>query len=135
MKILLDTHILLWALVDDVRLPKKARELIGDPFNEKFISIVSLWEVEIKHLSHPDKMPLSAKDLAAYCQQAGIREIPVAKRHIFALQSLKRSANAPIHKDPFDRIMICQAVEDGLEFLTHDKILKDYQLSCVIYCG
>lgn len=135
MKILLDTHILLWALVDDVRLPKKARELIGNPSNEKFISTVSLWEVEIKHLSHPEKMPLSAKDLAAYCQQADIREIPITKRHVFALKSLRRPTNAPIHKDPFDRIMICQAMEDGLSFLTHDKLLKDYQLSCVICCS
>ena len=135
MKLLLDTHILLWALVDDIRLPRKARELISIPSNEKFVSTVSLWEVEIKHLSHPDKMPLCAKDLVAYCQQANITEVPVAKRHVFALETLKRGENAPIHKDPFDRIMVCQAIVDGLFFVTHDKLLKDYQQPCIVYCG
>ena len=135
MKLLLDTHILLWTLIDDLRLPQKAREMIGDTRNEKFLSTVSFWEIEIKHLSHPDKMPLCAKDLAAYCEHAGIKEIPVAKQHVFALASLQRPETAPLHKAPFDRIMICQAIEEGLFFLTHDKLLKDYQQSCVIYCA
>ena len=65
MKILLDTHILLWAVSNDVRLPAKARKLIENEENEIYYSLVSLWEVEIKHLAHPDAMTVSAEDQAA----------------------------------------------------------------------
>lgn len=64
MRILLDTHILLWALSNDRRLPGKARNLIENEENEIYYSIISLWEVEIKRLAHPDAMPVSAKELA-----------------------------------------------------------------------
>ncbi|MGL6199624.1 MAG: PIN domain-containing protein [Lachnospiraceae bacterium] len=60
MKVLLDTHILLWAISDDARLTEKARKLIENEDNEIYYSIVSLWEVEIRHLLHPDAMPVSA---------------------------------------------------------------------------
>ncbi len=70
MRILLDTHILLWALSNDAKLPEKARELIEDEGNEIYYSMISLWEVEIKHLAHPDMMPVSAEEISGYCRQA-----------------------------------------------------------------
>lgn len=75
MRILLDTHILLWALSNDARLPKKARELIVDKENEIYYSVISLCEVEIKHLAHPDMMPVSAEEISGYCEQSGYKQI------------------------------------------------------------
>ena len=72
MKVLLDTHILLWALSNDLRLPEKARKLIENENNEIYYSIISLWEVEIKHLTHPDAMSVSAEQIAEYCVQSGV---------------------------------------------------------------
>ncbi len=74
MKILLDTHILLWTLSNDVKLPDKARKLIENEDNEIYYSIASLWEVEIKHLAHPDVMSVSAKEVAKYCEESGFQK-------------------------------------------------------------
>ena len=63
MKVLLDTHILLWALSNDRRLPERAKRLIEDAENDIFYSIASLWEIEIKHLAHPDAMSVSSKEI------------------------------------------------------------------------
>lgn len=132
MKILLDTHILLWAISNDARLSEKARKLIGNEENEIYYSIVSLWEVEIKRLSHPDVMPLTAKQLVEYCIQSGFQEILVKDKHIFALGSLKREKGAPSHKDPFDRILICQASIENMIFITHDSLILGYNEPCIM---
>ena len=132
MNLLLDTHILLWTLSDDRKLSTKARKLIGDKANAKYYSVVSLWETEIKHLLHPEKMPLDAGTLAGYCERANMREIPIRNRHVFALGSLKRGENTAPHKDPFDRIMLCQAMNEDMLFLTNDKLLSEYQQTFVI---
>ena len=81
MKILLDTHILLWAVSNDVRLPAKARKLIENEENEIYYSLVSLWEVEIMHLAHPDAMTVSAEELAEYCEQSGFQRILVREKY------------------------------------------------------
>ena len=90
MRILLDTHILLWTLSNDRRLPEKARKLIENEENEIYYSIISLWEVEIKRLIHPDAMPVSAKELSEYCGQAEFRKVSIKEEHIFAMEGLKR---------------------------------------------
>ena len=126
MKILLDTHVLLWALNGDERLPEKARELISDEENEVYFSIISPWETEIKHLAHPEQMPLGAEELMAYCEEAGYYRLSVKEEHILYLKRLRRTEGAPSHKDPFDRIMICQAVTESMLFITHDHLLEDY---------
>ena len=77
MNILLDTHILLWALSNDGRLSKKARELIENTENRIFYSLVSLWEVELKRLAHPDAMPICAKELSQYCEQSGYQKLSI----------------------------------------------------------
>lgn len=132
MKLLLDTHLLLWALLDSPQLPLQARTLILDQANSIHYSVASLWEVQIKHDAHPDRMLVGAQALARYCRQAGFLPLPIAERHIVALGSLSRVAGAPPHKDPFDRIMICQAKVDGLVLLTHDGLLAGYGEPCVL---
>ena len=133
MKLLLDTHILLWTLADDPRLSRQAREMIDHPESEIIYSAVSPWETEIKHALHPDQMSISGSDLITYCQEAGFISLPVANRHVIMLSTLSRREESAPHRDPFDRIMICQAKADGLIFLTHDHLLPDYQEPCIVY--
>ena len=132
MNVLLDTHILLWTLSNDVRLPEKARKLIEDENNEIYYSIISLWEVEIKHLTHPDAMPVSAKQLTEYCVQSGFQKISIEESHIYAMADLKREKDALSHKDPFDRILICQASTENMIFVTHDSLIGGYNAPCIL---
>jgi len=127
MRILLDTHILLWALSNDEKLPKKARELIENEENEIYYSVVSLWEVEIKHLAHPDIMPVSAEEIADYCEQSGYKRIIIKETHVFAMKELKREKDAQPHKDPFARMLICQADVENMVFIT-----SGYNKSCIL---
>ena len=132
MNILLDTHVLLWALEGDERLSPQARRLICDEGNGVFYSVVSLWEVQIKHMTHPDKMKTDADDLARLCNAAGYEPLAVLSRHVSQLGTLRRRPEAPEHKDPFDRMLVCQAKSDGHLFLTHDARMVDYDEPCVM---
>ena len=131
MKLLLDTHILLWALTDDARLPVKARKLIEDADNDICYSVVSPWEVQVKHDLHPDKLAVNARELAGYCEQAGFRPLPIRLQHVFGLVSLERAAGAAAHKDPFDRMLVCQASAEKMLLVTHDARIGDYTEPCV----
>lgn len=133
MKVLLDTHLLLWALADDPKLPATARTVIADGSNPVFYSAASVWEVSIKHALHPDRMLADAKSLIGFCRDAGFDPLPIANRHVEALETLARAAGLPPHNDPFDRIMIAQAKADGLIFLTHDARIAEYDESCVLW--
>ena len=131
MKLLLDTHILLWTLSDDVQLPEKARKLLENEENEVYYSLVSLWELQIKLLAHPGQMDFTAKQVADYCSESGFYKLPIREEHIFCLQNLKRPESAPVHKDPFDRLLICQAMEENMLFITHDHLIPDYNEPCI----
>ena len=96
-------------MTNDERLSEKARKLIENADNEIFYSIISLWEVELKRIAHPDVMPVSAQQVADYCQQSGFKSLMLKEKHIYTLTGLKREETTPPHKDPFDRILICQA--------------------------
>ncbi|WP_304418899.1 type II toxin-antitoxin system VapC family toxin [uncultured Muribaculum sp.] len=119
MRILLDTHILLWALSNDAKLPEKARELIANEENEIYYSVISLLEVEIKHLAHPDIMPVSTEEISGYCEQSGYKQITIKENHIFTMKELKCEKNTPPHKNPFDWMLICQANAEKMVFITH----------------
>ena len=131
MKLLLDTHILLWALADDPRLPAKARKMIENPDHEVFYSIISPWEVEIKRMAHPKEMSIGAQELVQYCIESGFQRVPVREEHIYLLRTLHRVENAPPHHDLFDRIMVCQCLADDLVFLTHDSLIAGYDEPCI----
>ena len=132
MKLLLDTHILLWTLANDRRLSPRARLLIDNPGNDVFYSIVSPWEVQIKHQLHPDRLEIGSEKLEEYCTASGFHRLPVQVEHIHALGSLERQPNAAPHRDPFDRMMICQASVEGMLFLTHDTRLTEYTDPCIM---
>ena len=132
MNLLLDTHIVIWALADDPKLPQKARELILDQSNTVYFSIISLWEVVLKHAIRPDEVPYSGKDFYEACQRAGFDILPGKPEHILAVEGLKRKEGAPAHKDPFDRLLIAQAKTEGLRFVTHDGLIPGYGEPCVL---
>ncbi|MBO4926714.1 MAG: type II toxin-antitoxin system VapC family toxin [Clostridiales bacterium] len=132
MNLLLDTHILIWALNGDSHLSEEAKDLILDEDNAIYYSSVSIWEISIKHALHPDNVSFSGKELAAFCQEACFIPVEVRDKHVFALETLSRPNDAPPHHDPFDRMLISQAKAENLTLITHDKLLADYGEKCVI---
>lgn len=135
MKVLIDTHIAIWAILDDPKLSPRAREILQDESNEIYYSSASVWEITIKHLLHPNKVMLDGTSLAKGCEDTGFEVLPVYNRHVFMLESLKRPEDAPRHNDPFDRILIAQAKAEGMRFLTHDSLLPYYNEPCLIFAG
>ncbi len=132
MNLLLDTHILLWAILDDSRLSKTARRFIEDAGNKVYFSVISPWKVQIKHQLHPDDLTLDGKQLAAFCREAGYLALPLKLPHIYKLASLERNPGAPEHRDPFDRMLVCQASVEEMILLTHDKRIGEYTDPCVL---
>lgn len=133
MKLLLDTHVLLWTLTNDKRLSARARLLIDSMDNDIFYSIVSPWEVQIKHQLHPERLEIDAQKLEEHCDASGFHRLSIQADHIHALGSLERQPGAAPHRDPFDRMMICQASVEGMLFLTHDARLAEYTDPCVMH--
>jgi len=124
LRLLLDTHIALWAISDDPRLSDLARSLIADPENPVFVSIASLWEIGIKYArarGRPNDMPIGSKAAQNYFQAAGYHMLPVSAAHVHALQDLP-----PLHNDPFDRMLLAQAFETPLRLLTRDHVMPSY---------
>ena len=132
MNILLDTHILIWALNEDPRLPEKAKEMILDEDNAVYYSSVSIWEIAIKHAKYPNEVEFSGKELSQFCQEAGFLPVEMRDKHVFALETIKREENAPPHYDPFDRMLIAQAKAENLSFVTHDSLLPYYGEKCIV---
>lgn len=121
MRILLDTHIILWAVTDSPKLPEAAREMIQNERNRIYFSSASIWEVAIKRSMSPAQMPVSSRDLLRYVEQSGYEELPVSAEHAVAVEALP-----PILKDPFDRILAAQAGSEPMRLLTHDQLLSTY---------
>lgn len=126
MKVLIDTHIAIWAVLNDSRLPKQAKDIILDKENVIFYSTASVWEITIKHMLHPDRLRMNGNLLEKGCEENGYIALPILNKHVSALETLKRSNDAPKHNDPFDRILIAQAKAESLMFLTHDSLIPYY---------
>ena len=131
MNLLLDTHILLWALVEDDKLPKEAVQLIEDGSNNIYYSIASIWETEIKNSL--GKLPISGQDLSTFCKSAGFLLLPLKENHIFTINSLRKKPSSHNHNDPFDKVMIAQAKAENYVFITHDALIAEYDESCIKY--
>jgi PIN domain nuclease of toxin-antitoxin system len=121
MKFLLDTHLLLWAAGDPDRLPAKVRRLIRDVQNELLFSAASLWEITIKRGLGRSDFQVDARLLRRGLLDNGYNELPIVSDHVVAIESLP-----PIHKDPFDRLLVAQATIDGIILLTLDPIVAQY---------
>ena len=126
MKILLDTHILIWFVKDDKLLAKKAIEEIMKDENQIYYSLISILEVEIKHMSHPAGISLTGEQLLNFCKEYNFIQIPLKAEHIIEMKNLRRRENTPPHKDPFDRLLICQAIAENMLFMTHDNRIAEY---------
>jgi PIN domain nuclease of toxin-antitoxin system len=121
MKLLLDTHLLLWAAGTPDRLSAAAIALIGHPDNELLFSAASMWEIAIKHGLGRDDFRVNARLLRRGLLDNGYSELPIASDHAVAIDCLP-----PIHKDPFDRILIAQAITEGITLLTVDPLMAQY---------
>jgi PIN domain nuclease of toxin-antitoxin system len=120
-KLLLDTHLLLWSAAQPERLTKEARLLIEAPENELFFSSASLWEVVIKRGLGRDDFKVDARLLRRGLLDNGYSELPIGSEHVVAVENLPA-----IHKDPFDRILVAQAQVEGITLLTGDPIVAKY---------
>ena len=121
MKLLLDTHVLLWAAGEPRRLSKQARILIDNPGNELLFSAASIWEVAIKRGLGRQDFKVDARLLRRGLLDNGYSELPIISDHVVATESLP-----PIHKDPFDRILVAQATVEGVTLLTLDSLVSQY---------
>jgi len=121
MKLLLDTHLLLWAAGEPRRLSKRARTLIDNPDNELLFSAANLWEVAIKRGLGREDFKVDARLLRRGLLDNGYRELPIMSDHVVAIESLPL-----IHKDPFDRILVAQATVEGITLLTVDALVSQY---------
>ena len=127
MRYLLDTHILIWFLMGDTQLSKIAREEISSSKNKIFFSTLSIFEVEWKSVYRPAGISLNGKQLFELCKEAEFLQVPLKVPHILEIKNLKRKENFPPHKDPFDQLMLCQAIVEDMIFMTHDKRIAEYE--------
>ncbi|MGA3226666.1 MAG: type II toxin-antitoxin system VapC family toxin [Acidobacteriaceae bacterium] len=121
MKLLLDTHLLLWAAGQPGRLSRAAQRLMNDHRNELIFSAANLWEIAIKRGLGRNDFQVEPRLLRRGLLDNGYTELPVAGDHTIALDGLP-----PLHKDPFDRILIAQAMVEGITLLTVDPLIAQY---------
>lgn len=121
MKLLLDTRLLLWAAGEPGRISPKARKLIEDSQNELLFSAANLWEVAIKRGLGRNDFQVDTRLLRRGLLDNGYGELPIMSHHVVAIESLP-----PIHKDPFDRILVAQAIAEGVTLLTTDAMVAKY---------
>ena len=131
MQVLLDTHLLLWALQDSDKLPDSFKDKVLDGTITLAVSAASIWEISIKHMEKPQSMKCDGTEIAQMCAELGIPVIPIGLQEIRAYETLKRNPLAPEHKDPFDRMLIAQAKAAGFVLFTQDKRLTEYGEYCV----
>lgn len=132
MKLLLDTHIALWAIAMPQKLPNEIVHLLESFNNDVFFSVASVWEVAIKHRLKPGQMPIPEEEFVSLCTQTGFVLLPIKIEHIFGLKTLQRPDTAPKHNDPFDRILLAQAKYEKLKLVTHDSLLLYYTDDCLL---
>lgn len=121
MKILLDTHLLLWAVARPRLLSARARGLILDSSNQPVFSVLSIWEVAIKHSLGRLEFDLPPLLLRETLLASGYEELPILGGHVTAVAGLP-----PIHKDPFDRLLVAQATVEGITLFTVDRTIARY---------
>ena len=121
MRLLLDTHVVIWALGEPKRLSNRVRKAIEAEENDVFVSVVSPWEIAIKGPREGLRLP---DEIELQLSRQRFEILPVLLRHIEPIESM------PLHhRDPFDRMLVAQAVTDGLTIVTADRKLTNYQVS------
>ncbi|MBR4611761.1 MAG: type II toxin-antitoxin system VapC family toxin [Kiritimatiellae bacterium] len=121
MKLLLDTHIVIWAIMDDPRLTNTAKALIDDNAGECFFSAASVWEVAVKNSIPRRFLGIHAGDFTKESLQMGLRNMDVTTEHAEIIETLPY-----YHGDPFDRMLVAQAIVEGCILVTHDDDIAKY---------
>lgn len=127
MNLLLDTHIALWAITDDPKLSQLARGLIASPDNIVWVSAASVWEIAIKRALGRGDMPVSSEQALEYFKQSGYRNLPIDAVHATAVENLPAH-----HQDPFDRILVAQALSEPMRLITHDATVALYSDTIIL---
>jgi PIN domain nuclease of toxin-antitoxin system len=124
MRVLLDTHILIWWATSSERLSQKVLDLIENPHHQILLSMASVWEMQIKCQAGKLRLGKPLSELVAHQQSRNALQIlPIDLSHLYALQNLPN-----IHRDPFDRLMIAQAIVENLSFVSIDSLLDGYPI-------
>ena len=121
MKLLLDTQLLLWAAGQPERLSAAARKLLNDPRNELLFSAASIWEIAIKNTLGREDFRVEPRVLRRGLLDNGYAELPITSQHAVSIDGLP-----PRHRDPFDRLLLAQALSEGVTLLTGDTQLARY---------
>lgn len=129
MRLLLDTHVAIWALTEPRRIPQPIFDVMGDMSNSVWVSAVSVWEIAIKHrLKRADSPPFSGQEAIRHFENSGYALLDVAARHAAFVERLP-----PLHGDPFDRLMLAQAVLENMQFVTYDRYLSRYDVALLTW--
>ncbi len=127
MNLLLDTHIALWAITDDPKLSQLARGLIAAPDNVVWVSAASVWEIAIKRALGRGDMPISSQQALEFFKQSGYRILPIDAVHATVVEDLPAH-----HQDPFDRILVAQALSEPMRLITHDAKVALYSDTVIL---
>ena len=127
MKLLLDTHVLIWWSLDSVKLTKKIYELLTDPENTLVVSIASIWEMQVKVQLGKLDLDRKVSELITHQQQINNLEVlQIDPAHVYALEILPNE-----HRDPFDRIIIAQSIVEAIPLLSADKVFDRYPVDLI----
>ena len=121
MNLLLNAQVALWAITDSPKLPPKTRELILSSTTRVWVSVASVWEIAIKHKLGRGNMPVSSQDAVRYFGESGYRLLAIEAEHVVAVEALPTH-----HQDPFDRILVAQALIEPMRLMTHDPVVARY---------
>lgn len=121
MRLLLDTHIALWAITDDPALPQAARSMIANPDHSVYVSAATIWEISIKHALKRLSMPVSSAEAVHFFRLSGYKFLDVSPEHAAKVATLPS-----FHQDPFDRMLVAQARTEPLVLITHDRKVAAY---------
>ena len=121
MNLLLDTHVALWAITDNPKLSQKARDLITSPKTNVWVSAANIWEIAIKYSLGRGDMPVSSQDAVRYFQESGYHFLAIDVEHAIAVEELPAH-----HQDPFDRMLVAQALVEPMRLMTHDSLVALY---------
>ncbi len=124
MRFLLDTHLLIWSQTDTKRISARTRRLLEDEGNDLYFSVVSLWEIGVKRALNRPGFNIDPHLLRGELLSKGYMELSVTAEHALAVEQLP-----PLHKDPFDRLLLCQTLVEGLTLLTKDEEVLAYPVS------
>lgn len=125
MSYLLDTHVAIWAVIEPDRIPRRVAAIIEAAAGRVAVSVASVWEIAIKHrLRRPDSPPFSGHEAVAHFGNAGFSLLGIDACHAAFVERLP-----PLHHDPFDRLIVAQAIFENLQLVTYDSQLARYELA------